>query len=156
MDNSHENRIFRLENAVIDLRARLEETATKNDLQIAVTELRDKIDSLQVDAKLADARTDLADARTDLNGKIETSRTDLNSKIEAFHTELNSKIDGLRAEMYRGFANMIKWIVGTAIALGATGLTVITFVLNNATPKAPAAAPAPIIIYAQPAPTAKP
>ena len=44
----------------------------------------------------------------------------------------------------------IKWIVGTAVTLGATAIVVMTFVLNNAVPKALAAAVQmpPIIINA--------
>lgn len=84
-------------------------------------------------------------------------------KIEARldQTATKAEMASLRAEMQRGFADMIKWIVGTAIGITATGIVVMTFVLNNAVPKAPAAPSAPITIYAQPAgavpaPAAKP
>lgn len=66
---------------------------------------------------------------------------------------LNEKLNALQVEMHKGFAGMIKWVVGTAIVLGGSGITVITFVLNNATPKAPPPAPLPpVVIYTQPAP----
>lgn len=39
--------------------------------------------------------------------------------------------------------SLIKWMVGTAIGLGVAAITVMTFVLNNAVPKA---TPAPIVI----------
>ena len=55
-----------------------------------------------------------------------------------------------KAELADGFKSMTHWIVGTAVALGAVGITVMTFVLNNATPKAPPSQSAPIIIYASP------
>jgi hypothetical protein len=69
----------------------------------------------------------------------------------ATKADLNEKIGELRAEMLKGFADVIKWIIGLAIVLSATSVTVITFVLNNAAPKAPPSAPQPIVIYAQPA-----
>lgn len=70
----------------------------------------------------------------------------------ATKADLNEKIGELRAEMLKGFADVIKWIIGITIVLTATSVTVMTFVLNNALPKAPPTAPQPIVIYAQPAP----
>lgn len=58
-----------------------------------------------------------------------------------------------KADLTASVNSLIKWIVGTAIALGAAGITVITFVLNYATPRLPAAQQQPIVIYAQPAPS---
>lgn len=81
------------------------------------------------------------------------------AKIEARLELMATKADleALRVEMHKGFAEMIKWMVGTAIVLGGTGLTVITFVLNNAVPKAPPPAPQPpVVVYAQPAPAPAP
>jgi hypothetical protein len=75
---------------------------------------------------------------------------DIEARMEQFATKAD--IAELRAEMHKGFADVIKWIIGTAIVLSATSVTVMTFVLNNATPKAPPPAPQPIVIYAQPAP----
>lgn len=40
--------------------------------------------------------------------------------------------------------SLVKWMVGTAIGLGVAAVTVMTFVLNNATPKAN---PVPAVIY---------
>ncbi|MET0858991.1 MAG: hypothetical protein ABWY27_19745 [Telluria sp.] len=43
-------------------------------------------------------------------------------------------------------ATMVKWIVGTVSGLGIATITVMTFVLNNAVPKAPTPSQAPISI----------
>ena len=44
----------------------------------------------------------------------------------------------LRAELHQEFLAMVKWMVGTAVVLGASAITIITFVLNYATqPKYP-------------------
>lgn len=59
-----------------------------------------------------------------------------------------------KADLHESVNSLIKWIVGTALALSAAGVTIITFVLNNAVPKASPPAPQPIVIYAQPAPPA--
>ena len=73
------------------------------------------------------------------------------ARIEARQTELADKLGALQVEMHKGFGDPIKWVVGTAIVLGGTALTVITFVLNNATPKAPPAMPQSVVVYTQPA-----
>ena len=74
------------------------------------------------------------------------------SELAAHQLELTGKVGALQVEMHKGFADMIKWVVGTAIVLGGTALTVITFVLNNATPKAPPLTPQSVVVYTQPVP----
>jgi hypothetical protein len=94
--------------------------------------------------------------------KLEEFATDVKerlARIEARQSELaqhqmqlTDKVGALQVEMHKGFADMIKWVVGTAIVLGGTAITVITFVLNNATPKpAPTpTTPPSVVVYAQP------
>lgn len=93
-----------------------------------------------MEARVAKLEDFVVDARERLT-KIETRLDQTATK-----SDLTSETGGIRTEMHKGFSDMIKWVVGTAIVLGATGITVMTFVLNNATPKAPAAQAAPIII----------
>lgn len=50
-------------------------------------------------------------------------------------------------------ATLVKWIVGMAVGTSVAAVTVMTFALNNAVPKAPPAppqTPAPIIIQMPP------
>lgn len=70
------------------------------------------------------------------------------AKLEAIISTLATKADvaDLRSEMHKGFAEVVKWVVGTGIVGIALALTIMTFVLNNAIPKIPAAAQAPIVI----------
>lgn len=83
----------------------------------------------------------------------------------ATRADLAEAIGGLRVEMHKEFAGMVKWMVGTAVVLGAASITVITFVLNYATPPRnpsplvqaiPAVQPAPVIIQLPPYPTPAP
>lgn len=76
------------------------------------------------------------------------------ARIEARLEDMATKADlvELRAEVHRSANETIRWIVGMSIGLGVAGITIITFVLNNATPKVPLAPGAPITIYTQPAP----
>ncbi|MEX5405092.1 hypothetical protein VPH47_12620 [Stenotrophomonas sp. WED208] len=73
------------------------------------------------------------------------------SELEAVIPTLATKLDlaELRSEMHKGFNEQIKWIVGTGLAGIVFFTTIMTFVLNNAVPKAPAAPPqAPVTIQA--------
>lgn len=79
-----------------------------------------------------------ADAKQRLT-RLEDFATDAKHRLERLEGNLRS----LQVEMHKGFADMIKWVVGTAIVLGGAGITVITFVLNNATPKAAPPTPLP-------------
>jgi hypothetical protein len=56
-----------------------------------------------------------------------------------------------KADLAEFSGTMVKWMVGTASGMAIAGITVMTFVLNNAVPKAaPQPAPAPIIIQLPP------
>lgn len=89
---------------------------------------------------------DHAERITSLEAVIPTLAT--KTDLLATKTDLQAEIGGLRVEMHKGFADQVKWIVGTAIALGAAGITVMTFVLNNAVPKVSIAQPQPTVIVA--------
>lgn len=85
------------------------------------------------------------------------------AQLEAFAVEARERLARIearleqtatKADLHEQSATMIKWIVGTVSGLGIAGITVMTFVLNNAVPKAPPApAPQPVIIQL-PAPAA--
>lgn len=82
--------------------------------------------------------------------------TKIESRLEQTPTkaELADKTGELKVEIHKSSNELIRWIVGTAIGLGAIAITVMTFVLNNATPKAlPPPQTPPAIYYVQPAPT---
>lgn len=81
------------------------------------------------------------------------------AKLEATVPTLATKADvaELRSDFHKGVNDLIKWIVGTAFVAIAMFITLMTFVLNNASPKAQSVAPtpaAPIVIQlpAQPVP----
>lgn len=81
------------------------------------------------------------------------------ARIDAMLPTLATKAElaELRSDMHKGFADQTKWIIGTGFAGIAVFITVMTFVLNNATPKAtPPQAQAPIIINVPAAPAPQP
>ena len=85
--------------------------------------------------------------------KLEEFATDAKERLVKIETRLDQT--ATKGDLHEQTSTMVKWIVGTVTGLGLAGITIMTFVLNNAVPKVPAAPPvqpAPIIIYAQPAP----
>lgn len=75
----------------------------------------------------------------------------IESRLDQMATkaDLAEKVGELKTEIQRSVNEMIRWMVGTAIGLGVAAITVITFVLNNATPKTPPMPPTPITINTQ-------
>lgn len=89
--------------------------------------------------------------------KLEEFASDAKERLVKIETRLEQT--ATRGDLHEQTSTMVKWIVGTVSGLGIAGITIMTFVLNNATPKAQAvqaAPPAPIVIYAQSAPSAAP
>jgi hypothetical protein len=88
-----------------------------------------------IDAKMAAAES-----------RVESRLVAIESKMDVQFAELKADIQRVKAEVDRGSAETIKWVAGIVISAMALGLTIMTFVLNNAVPRAQAAAPAPIVI----------
>ncbi|MET0857960.1 MAG: hypothetical protein ABWY27_14485 [Telluria sp.] len=70
-------------------------------------------------------------------------------------TATKADLAELRAELHLEFLGLVKWMVGTAVVLGASAITIMTFVLNYAAPPRNQAIPAgqtlaPIIIPVPP------
>jgi len=91
--------------------------------------------------------------------KLEEFAADTKERLVRIETRLDqmaTKADlaELKAQLQHSVNELIRWMVGIALGISVTAITVMTFVLNNATPKAPAQPPTPIIIYTQPAPAA--
>lgn len=87
------------------------------------------------------------DAKLDaMRQELRADRADTKAGFAEVRTEMQKGFGDLRTEMHKGFADQVKWIVGTAVALGVAGITVMTFVLNNATPKSPTVQQQPTVI----------
>ncbi len=87
--------------------------------------------------------------------KLEEFASDAKERLAKIEVRLDQT--ATKADIAELTSTMVKWIVGTVSGLGIAGITVMTFVLNNAVPKAAPVAPStPVVIYAQPAPVAAP
>jgi hypothetical protein len=81
-------------------------------------------------------------------GKLEDFAVETRERLTRIETRLEQT--ATKADVAELAASMIKWIVGVAFGMSAAGITVMTFVLNNATPKA--APPPPLVVAPAPAP----
>ncbi|MCG2583670.1 hypothetical protein [Massilia sp. TS11] len=72
------------------------------------------------------------------------------ARIETRLEVIDTRLDGFatKQELADMKAELIKWIVGTALAITAGAITILTFVLNYATPprNGPAAPQPPLVI----------
>jgi len=87
------------------------------------------------------------------------TKADLAEKVGELKAELAEKVGELKSDIHRTSNETIRWIVGMGVGLGVAAITIITFVLNYATPKAPVTpvtSAAPITIYTQPITPATP
>jgi len=93
------------------------------------------------DPEMAGQQTDDAvdgKGRSGDDGSMPSRMSALEAKWEVVIPTLATKADlsELHAEMHKGFSDMVKWIVGTALVGGACAITIMTLVLNHATPRA--------------------
>ena len=89
------------------------------------------------------------------------------AKLEEFAVETRERLARIearleqtatKADLHELSATMIKWIVGTVSGMSIAGITIMTFVLNNAVPKPTAQVVPPVVIQLPPpaAPAAVP
>ncbi|MGC4396023.1 hypothetical protein [Hydrogenophaga sp. T2] len=92
--------------------------------------------------------------------KLEEFAQDTRDRLTRIETRLDQT--ATKADLSEAMNGLVKWVVGTAVGLGVAGITVMTFVLNNATPRAATSPnPPPVIINVPPpavaaSPTAAP
>lgn len=91
-----------------------------------------------------DARISASEARSDARLAA------IEAKMDVQFAQLTGQIHRIEAEVHRHSAETIKWVAGIVISATVLGLTIMTFVVNNAIPKA--AAVVPPVVIAIPAP----
>lgn len=98
--------------------------------------------------------TDLS--RQELKAELAASEAKVDARLANFDTsvktgfaELRTDFAKMQSEMHKNTTDLIKWGIVTALGFATATIAILTFVINNAVPKAPAAAvsqPAPIVI----------
>jgi hypothetical protein len=83
------------------------------------------------------------------------------AKVEDAVLRLEQAVAGIRsqlehmctkADLHESMNAQTRWMIGIAVLLGASAITVMSFVLNNGVPKQPS--PQPLVIYIPTAPAA--
>ncbi|WP_139168811.1 MULTISPECIES: hypothetical protein [unclassified Duganella] len=88
-----------------------------------------------------DARLDKIETRLDRHDEMFVDVLGRLARIEARLEHMATKED-----LEKISATIIRWMVGIMFGGGVLAVTVMTFVLNNAVPKAAAVPPTPIVI----------
>lgn len=106
----------------------------------------------EVNAKLAATESRHEARLTSIEAKVDVNSAETRGKVDSQYVELIANMDRrfaeLKAEIHKANDATIKWMAGIIISSVLLGAAVMTFVLNNAVPKAaPAAAPPAIIVY---------
>lgn len=78
------------------------------------------------------------------------------AEVDVQFARMDAKLAELRTEMHARFNELIKWLVGTAIAMSALGITIIALLFNFATSKPLAPSPPSVPAVVAPAPVAAP
>lgn len=95
--------------------------------------------------------TDLT--RQEVDAKVDASEATVDARLANFDTsiktgfaELRAEMAHMRAEAHKSTAVIIKWGIVTALGFATATFTILTFMINNAGPKQPAAQQAPLVI----------
>jgi Skp family chaperone for outer membrane proteins len=124
----------RLETVEARIDARFAESNARIETRFAESNARIEARFAEADAK-ADVRFAQAEAKNDARfAQIDARFAEANARTEARFAELEAKFQ-------KTITDLIKWMVGTAIAATAVLATLMMFVINNATsePVAPTA-----------------
>lgn len=117
---------------------------TMNDrltkLEASSTAVIRRLDRVEMRLEAVEARLDRVEARLD--------------RVESLLIAIKDDLHNYRISNKHDIDNAIKWIVGMMLAMSMAGFTVMTFVLNNATPKV-APTQQPIVIYTSELPPAR-
>ena len=129
--------------------------------ELSREEMQAELKAVRSDTK-ADGQTlraDFAELRGSMTTEFAAVRGEMRTEFAAVRGEMRTGFEALRSEIHKSSGDTIKWVVGTAIGLGAVTITVMAFVLNNAIPKVPPAQsqqPTIIMMPAAPAPAPAP
>ncbi|MYN27304.1 hypothetical protein [Duganella levis] len=74
------------------------------------------------------------------------------AQTEAYLQKVVSEVTRSQSEITKSQGELIKWVAGISIASAAITISATTLLVTQSTPKSPA----PIVIYAQPSPSAAP
>lgn len=83
--------------------------------------------------------------REELNARLETIETRMDGRLSSMEQMIATKFAEFESTLHKSNADTVKWVAGIVLAVGAAGLALMTFLINNITPR-PVAVPSPIVI----------
>lgn len=84
-------------------------------------------------------------SREELNARLETIETRMDGRLSSIEQMIGAKFAEFESTLQKSNADTVKWVAGIVLAVGAAGLALMTFLINNITPR-PVAPQAPIVI----------
>lgn len=94
--------------------------------------------------------------REEMTAAIKASEMTTRADWADFRLDMKKGLADLSVEMHRGFADMIKWMVGIVFTAAALAVAVASYMGKNAPTAPPPAAQPPVIINIPPTPAAVP
>lgn len=69
----------------------------------------------------------------------------MDGRLSSIEQMIGAKFAAFESTLYKSNAHTVKWVAGIVLAVGAAGLALMTFLINNIT-RRPTAAASPIVI----------
>jgi hypothetical protein len=83
--------------------------------------------------------------REELNARLETIETRMDGRLSSIEQMIGAKFAEFGSTLHTSNADTVKWVAGIVLAVGAAGLALMTFLINNITPR-PMTSASPIVI----------
>ena len=137
-------------------------TTDKDYIDARLKAMSDSLDQrLETAAAKSDGRLEVIETRMDarmaaLDAKLATGIAAMDAKLDANFARFESMLHKSSADIHKATTDTLSRVVAIVSGLVGIGIAVIVLVLNNMAPKPAPIAPAPVVIYAQPAATAPP
>lgn len=102
----------------------------------------------EVDAKIAQNKAEVDARLANFDTSIKTGFAELRTEFAKQSGDMRTEMANVRAEMHKNTIDVIKWVIVTVLGVATATVSILTFVINNAAPKAPSTPvqPAPIVI----------
>ena len=137
-------------------------TTEKDYIDARLKAMSDSLDQrLETAAAKSDGRLEVIETRMDarmaaLDAKLATGIAAMDTKLDANFARFESMLHKSTADIHKATTDTLSRVVAIVSGLVGIGIAVIVLVLNNMTSKPSSVAPAPVVIYAQPAATTPP
>lgn len=134
-------------------------TTDKDYIDARLKAMSDSLDQrLETAAAKSDGRLEVIETRMDarmaaLDAKLATGIAAMDAKLDANFARFESMLHRSTADIHKATTDTLSRVIAIVSGLVGVGIAVIVLVINNMAPKPASVAQAPVVIYAQPAPS---